>query len=221
MVAEGQGLWYAAYGSNLWRTRFEAYLGGKPIPGGEWREAGCRDPRPPRDERARFLPHACAFAGHNHRWHGGTALLDHRRDDASQTLGRLWLIGRDQFADLVRQANRAPDLDLDLDTALAEGAWQADDLHYGRIQRLEDFEGRPVLTITSPEPRATWPLAPPSRAYLFTLACGLVETYHLNKSGLRRYLQGLEPVAEAFDGADLNALHAAVLEELAGADGDG
>jgi hypothetical protein len=69
-------LWYAAYGSNLARDRFENYLsGGRPV-GATRHYPGARDSSPPIDDRPLLLPGRLFFAWESPTWGGGIAFYD-------------------------------------------------------------------------------------------------------------------------------------------------
>jgi len=196
-------VWYVAYGSNLLLDRFACYiLGGKP-PGGTRRCAGARDPSPPRAEGAQFLPHRLYFAHEARGWQGGgVAFIDHEPDPTAQTLGRRYLITREQFVDLLRQENVDPEVDLpaELETT---GRMQVGEGRYGLVLGLGEFEGQPLLACTNPAPLAEAPINPPSKPYLQCLIAGLRETFALNKQGVRKYLEAAPGIAERYPSAAL------------------
>jgi hypothetical protein len=55
-------VWYAVYGSNLLRSRFDCYIQGGKLKGATKEYAGCRDKTPPRDARRVMLAHSIYFA---------------------------------------------------------------------------------------------------------------------------------------------------------------
>ena len=61
-VSDNHLVWYAAYGSNLLRSRFDCYIqGGKPK-GATKEYLGCRDKTARRDARRFILTHSLYFA---------------------------------------------------------------------------------------------------------------------------------------------------------------
>src|SRR5215210_6185847 len=69
-------VWYVAYGSNLSRERFRAYLeGGRPA-GSQRHYSGGRDTTPPHQSRVLRLGGRLVFAGISTVWGGGLAFLD-------------------------------------------------------------------------------------------------------------------------------------------------
>ena len=51
-------VWYAVYGSNLRRQRFDCYIAGGRPEGSNTEYPGCRDKTPPKDDRPIALTHA-------------------------------------------------------------------------------------------------------------------------------------------------------------------
>jgi len=196
-------LWYAGYGSNLLAARFRAYLAGGPAPGSDWRERGCADSSPPREERARLLPGRLRFAGHSKRWGGAAAFFEHDASVATGCMGRCYRITRGQFVDVLRQENQNVELDCDIDALVAEGSQLCGDGAYALALCCGELDGLPVLSFTAAEQR---PPAAPSKAYLRCIIAGLRETYHLNKRGVRRYLLDAPGIAGAMDGPFINKL---------------
>lgn len=202
-------VWYVAYGSNLLLERLACYmLGGKP-PGATRSMAGARDPSPPLAEGAQFLPHRLYFARNSRTWQGGgVAFVDPEPDPAVQTLGRRYLITREQFEDLLRQENVEPELDLPA-TWTAAGRHRVCAGWYGEVLGLGEFDGHPLLTCTNPEGLAGSPVNQPSKPYLQCVIAGLRQTFALNQKGVRRYLEPVPGIEGRYPGPALNKAFAA------------
>ena len=144
-------VWYAAYGSNTDAERLACYLEGGTPPGGTSRNAGARDPSPPRDVRPFVLDLPLRFAGAARGWQGGgVAFVETEPVPGTRTLARAWLLTTEQVDDVFAQ----------------EGDW------YDLLLPCGELEGRPVVTITGsrrPEPDPN----PPSAAYLSVVVRGL------------------------------------------------
>ncbi|MEO7752218.1 MAG: histone deacetylase, partial [Terracoccus sp.] len=69
-------VWYAAYGSNLSRSRFVHYLSGGRPPGASRTYAGARDPRDPLGDVPLTLDGQVYFAWESPTWGGGIAFYD-------------------------------------------------------------------------------------------------------------------------------------------------
>jgi hypothetical protein len=70
--SDGHLIWYAGYGSNLSRARFNC--GGTPE-GSTRTYPGCRDKTPHRPDRKLKLPHQPYFAGHSNTWNAAVAFI--------------------------------------------------------------------------------------------------------------------------------------------------
>jgi hypothetical protein len=212
MATPPDHVWYAAYGSNLFSERLLTYLEGGRFGENTWNHPGARDPSPPSDDRAGFLPHQLVFAKRSPAWNkGGVAFLVPKRDPGQQTLGRLWRLTGEQFEDIVRQENRDPDLaipwqGLDGDVTLGDG-W------YGHLLYVGTQDGEPVLSVTTAETGISGATVPPDESYLATIVAGLHETYHLGKQGTAKYLAGCPGIGGAWSKNKLMQLWHAVCGE--------
>jgi hypothetical protein len=190
-------VWYAVYGSNMLKKRFDCYiLGGKPD-GSKTKYPGCRDKKPPREERQIGLTHALYFAGHSDSWDAAIAFVRHGSSGA-RTFGRMFLISYGQFNDVVRQENGrdipgavvVPSYD---ELAYADH-WQIDGYRlYGRLIKAGVDAGHPILTLTATQDN--FDIGKPSEAYLKTIASGLRETYpSIRESEILDYLNNAEGI---------------------------
>jgi len=180
-------LWYAAYGSNLARDRFEAYLsGGRPL-GATRHYPGARDPSAPIDDRALLLPGRLFFAGTSPTWGGGIAFYD---PDAEGTVyARAYRITHEQFSDLAAQEmRRDPGTDLDLTQVLADRRHSYGPGRYETLHLVGELDDLPVLTFTAPSDH-TLPSNPPAPAYVDTIVRGLGECHGLTEEQARAYLR--------------------------------
>jgi hypothetical protein len=193
-------LWYAGYGSNLWRHRFERYLiGGTPL-GGRRHYRGARDRRAPTGDRAVELPFALRFGGASRTWGGGMAFVDTARP--GRTLARAYRITAEQFGDVHAQENGGDADPADL-SAVADGQHVvAGRGNYPVIVRCGTLDGAPVFTFTAarvPHRRA------PAPAYVRTIAAGLAASRRMSASAIAAYLRAAPAVAAGFAPAELAA----------------
>ena len=119
-------VWYASYGSNLLYDRFMCYINGGTPEGSSKRCEGCSDRTPPQDRKSITIPHELYFAENSRSWEGkGVAFVKSQRNENFQTLGRMYLITREQFVQIVRQENgRSPDysrIAVDFEETIAHG----------------------------------------------------------------------------------------------------
>ncbi|MFE0458997.1 histone deacetylase [Kitasatospora sp. NPDC058965] len=183
-------VWYAAYGSNLHLERLTAYLAGGRPPGGEPAfpaHPGCRDPRPPRADRAVRLPGRLYFALESAVWTGGMAF--HDPHGPGRIPARAYLLTAAQFGDLAAQEmHRPPGDGPDLAPVLRTGRAGYGNGRYETLVCPGWLDGHPVLTFTAPWTAAEAPLNPPSARYLRHLGTGLRESHAWSTARIARYL---------------------------------
>lgn len=197
-------IWYAAYGTNLDRSRLGCYLEGGTPPGGARSTPGARDPRPPRGDRAVHLPGSVYFAWNSHTWGGGVAFLDPTAADTSP--GRAYLLTHAQFSDVVAQEmHRAPGVDLDLAVLGGHRSWAFGDGRYETLHVVDEIDGSPVVTFTAP---ATAPLdyRAPSAAYLSLMGRGLMAGHGWQPSQVAEYLLRCRGIGSEWTAEDVEAL---------------
>lgn len=186
-------VWYAAYGSNLSRTRFEHYLRGGTPPGGRRRYAGARDHTAATHDRPATLPWPLRFAGRSRTWGGGMAFVDTAAH--GRTLARLYRITADQLVDVHAQEN-AGDTDVcDVRTMEPGDRIAAGRGNYPDIVCCRRLDGEPMVTFAATQ--VTTP-APPSPPYLRTIAVGFAEAHGLDRAAIVSYLRATPVVAAAY-----------------------
>lgn len=177
-------VWYAAYGSNLSRTRFGCYLRGGTPTGAGHSFPGSRDQSDPMDDRPWEIHTELVFGGTSITWGGGVAFVD--PDAEIVTKARLYLITGEQFADVVAQENwLAPGtVPPPVFEDAVESVVGAEHM-YGLVLSLGSLDDRPVLTFTQHRGTA---VAAPSPAYLRHVANGLREAHEMTTSDVVAYL---------------------------------
>jgi len=181
-------VWYTSYGSNLSQARFACYLTGGTFPGSTSVLPGARDASPPAESMPFDVPYRLYFAGHTRSWGGAPAFIG-TTPDPLHTLGRAYLIGWDQFEDVVAQENGRQTASIDwiqLGDLAAGEALTLGPGWYDHLICLGHHQGVPVVTFTAPEPIT--PTAAPSRGYLATIIEGLRQTYGLSQDEIVAYL---------------------------------
>jgi hypothetical protein len=172
-------VWYAGYGSNLKRSRFESYVN------------GCRDRSAPRGDRPIELPYELYFADHSGTWGGAPAFI-RRSSGAVRAYGRMYLISYEQFNDVVRQENGRSIPGATIVPNYAEIArgneWQLANIRlYGRMLKIGLQESIPIITFTATSD--DFQVGAPSECYVRAIVSGLEETYPcLAKSEISDYL---------------------------------
>lgn len=184
-------IWYVAYGSNLSRERFLAYLTGGVGPGGSGSHHGARDSSAPRDDRRIRLNRRLIFTGRSKRWGGGVCAVvsEPDREHGVACLGRAWLITSDQLLDVWRQENGGLSTGTVTWSDLDRAGWVDDpEGRYRRLDRLDPIDGRPAVTITC-GPEMVAAANRPTTAYLDMVASGLREAWGLSTGDARQYLR--------------------------------
>jgi hypothetical protein len=197
-------VWYASYGSNLSRHRFEHYLhGGTPV-GGRRHHPGARDRTPPAEDRPFHLPWRLRFGGASRTWGGGMAFVD--ITERGRTLARMYRLRAGQFADVHAQENGGNALPTDIGALRPGTPVRAGGGNYPLLVCCGHIDGVPVVTFTSDTlPRRV----APATAYLRTIAAGLAESHCLNPTAIARYLRGSPAVRAAYDEDTLAAVASA------------
>lgn len=191
MSSKTKHVWYASYGSNLLESRFLCYiLGGLPE-GAQKTNPGCTDKTLPLDSKAITINSELYFAKRAKRWDaGGVGFIDPELTENVQTYGRMYLITKEQFVEVVQQENQITEaLPIDFQKAQDEGSLIVrEDSWYGKLLFIGDQEGHPIFTFTN-ENMLNDEINPPSEGYLLTLINGLKETYGLSESELKAYFE--------------------------------
>lgn len=191
-------VWYAAYGSNMSRARFDHYLRGGTPAGAKHAYPGCRDPAEPMDDRPWEIEPDLVFGGTSRTWGGGVASVD--PDARGLAKARLYLVTLEQFADVLAQENwLAPgSVVLDhmglIERDLGEGHT------YGLVLALGSLDAHPILTFSQRRGMAT---AAPSARYLKHIALGLREAHSMTDDEIVGYLAPKRGIAGALSNVEL------------------
>jgi hypothetical protein len=176
-------IWYAAYGSNLSRDRFDCYLNGGTPDGAKHAYPGCRDASEPKDDRAGEIDAELAFGGTSLTWGGGVAFVSPEQGHATKV--RMYLITLEQFEDLVAQENWLTVGEVKLHQPVSEERIVGPEHVYGCVLPLGELDGHPVLTVT--QHRGTRE-AKPTIPYVRHIAQGLREAYAMTDDEIVEYL---------------------------------
>ncbi len=183
-------VWYASYGSNLYRKRFMCYIEGGTPEGSTKHHKGCTNRTPPADDRRIIIPHKLYFARNSPSWEGeGVAFIRAERNENVKTLGRMYLINKEQFEQVVRQeCGMEPDNDfvkVDFDDAIMHSWSLTHRGWYQRIVYLGEEEGKPIFTFTEMDISKA---NPPGERYRNIIRKGLKESYRLAEEEIEAYL---------------------------------
>lgn len=159
-------LYYAAYGSNLFRERFLVYINGGEFRGRIYK--GASDKTPPLDAGWILIPHRLYFAKSSKTWDNKAVAFVSCAKESNPcyyTLVRLWRITEDQFMDVHEQEGKE---------------W------YYVILDLGKKDGLEIKTITG-----CWENEKnkPSESYLEIIKQGLKETTGWSNDEIEKYLK--------------------------------
>ncbi len=188
-------VWYACYGSNLNRERFMHYIRGGRPEGSSRDHRGCTNRQPPRDDKRIEINHRLYFSGLSRSWNNsGVAFIDTGECKAGEaTLGRMYLITREQFVEIFAQENRIDPEAARIDFALLmeEGSQSVGNGMYDCLLSLGRYEadGHPIFTFTASH-EGTIIHAMPGDEYSGTIIRGICETYpEMDRMSAESYLK--------------------------------
>lgn len=181
-------IWYASYGSNILEERFLYYIkGGQPI-GATKNYSGCTDKSLPIDKEEIYINSELYFAKKSKTWNkGGVCFIKTNFDPQVQTLGRMYLITKQQFIDVVRQETaNENNLNIDFERAISEGSLIFNDgSWYGNLIYLGTQNNLPIFTFTNQDNIDE--ANKPNENYLRTIVKGIQETYNLSTTEIVDY----------------------------------
>ena len=193
-------VWYASYGSNINQDRFHAYIFGEIPPGGTVSEVGCRDQSLPLREENVMIDFPMFFGKRSGRWnHQGVGFIDTTSDPDRPTYGRMYLITKEQYLDVVRQENNDLSLEIDFEQLERDGEFVIDPAKmYGKVLNVGEKEGRPIYTFTHPDRIKDEERIAPSATYLKVIGAGIREAFEISKEELVDYYMLRDEVAEVY-----------------------
>lgn len=181
-------IWYASYGSNLFRKRFLCYIHGGTVEEGQDPYPGCTDKTLPVQEALIALNFELYFAETSKRWQGGgVGFIKTLRNDNVSTYGYMYLITKSQFEEVVMQEVKGDSpVPIDFDAAIKNGNYNFQGGWYGNLIWVGEKSGFPIFTFTNALP--TQPFNKPSENYLRMICQGLIETHQLSQGQIVDYL---------------------------------
>ncbi|OAY72753.1 Histone deacetylase 5 [Ananas comosus] len=205
-------VWYASYGSNMWRPRFLCYIEGGKVEGMSQPCCGSRDRSSPKDVAWKTVPHRLFFGrSFTRSWGpGGVAFLHPESNSNEKAHICMYKITLEQFNDLLFQENclvkencsiqqiESPLFNLSsldfvsenksLHLEVLKDGWYSNVLYLGKEDDL------PILTMTcglSDFERfksGEVPLTAPAKGYVNTLVKGLTEGKQLSEAAAIDYI---------------------------------
>ena len=189
MTQKEKYIWYASYGSNILEKRFLCYIQGGQPDGSPKVYDGCSDKSLPIDKEEIYINSELYFAKHSNQWNGGVCFIRTNFEPQQQTLGRMYLITKEQFADIVKQeTNSKQSPNINFESAITDGSLTfAAGSWYGNIIYLGTQCEFPIFTFTHQD--NITPTTKPSKNYLKLIIRGIQETYeHLDTNEIVDYL---------------------------------
>ncbi len=184
-------VWYACYGSNLLTERFSCYIGGGRPVNAKRVYPGCSDKTLPKKQKQAHIPYELYFAKSSKTWSGGGAgFINSENKTEAATLGKMYLITRQQFVDLVQQEVKIEgEFDIQLYEVIKAGHLDMKNgTWYDRILYLGKEEEAPIFTFTN-SVYLEDEINAPHRFYLKMIIEGLRETYQLSAPEIENYLR--------------------------------
>jgi hypothetical protein len=196
-------IWYCSYGSNLKLDRFLCYILGGTPKGSSKCELGCRDKTLPIKNKPIKINNELIFVENSARWSNmGVAVVNPKINIKMQTYGRMYLITKEQFIDVVKQENgiileKAEQINFSKNQK-GNSSVLLSDKRYGLILCVGQDEGYPIYTFTSSKDIKAMQVNTPSKEYLQMIASGLVETYNLSEDELANYFLQFKGVKNSY-----------------------
>ncbi|KAI5007834.1 hypothetical protein ZWY2020_008882 [Hordeum vulgare] len=208
-------VWYASFGSNMWKPRFLCYIEGGKVNGMRISCFGSHDTSPPRGTMWRTVPHRLFFGrSSTPAWGtGGVAFLNPEINYNAESYVCMYKITLEQFNDVLFQENslvkdnsedgklESPSSPLiglsEIESVSSNKALHLEPIKgswYSNVLYLGEEDGLPILTMTCSSAAVArhksgeLPLAPPSETYSATLIKGLVEGKQLDANEAASYI---------------------------------
>ena len=155
-----------------------------------------------------MILHRLFFAEASPQWEDlGVAFIQGDQEEAAKTLGRMYLISRDQFREVVLQENGYRKMDveveMDLERTVREGRSEMPEGLYGTLLYLGQEDEYPIFTFTASWNENQAPLNRPGPKYLRVIIRGLKETFGLSTPGVIEYLRDVPGVQGALPEEEL------------------
>ncbi|MDD5572009.1 MAG: hypothetical protein PHD97_12740 [Bacteroidales bacterium] len=194
-----ENIWYASYGSNILEERFLCYIRGGQLLGASKNYIGCTDKSLPLDKKEICINRELYFAKKSKIWdNGGVCFIKTNFEPRQKTLGRMYLITKGQFIDIVRQeTNNTDELIINFRKAMADGSLIFKEKSwYGNIIYLGNQNSSPIFTFT--HQGNIEQTNKPSASYLKIIIKGIQETYNLSVAEIYDYLIAKQGIVDEF-----------------------
>jgi hypothetical protein len=189
-------VWYASYGSNLLRSRFLCYIQGGQPEGANRSYLGCSNNKSPEADKPILIPHQLYFSKSSTIWENkGVAFIDQNPDHTKNTFGRIYLITKQQFKEVVLQENTRSvgqvndEIIINFDEIISIGKGEINANWYDCILYLGTDLDHPIFTFTNSCTMDKMVLNPPGERYLKVIIKGIKETHSKSDNKIVEYLQ--------------------------------
>ncbi len=208
-------VWYASYGSNLLKSRFLCYIRGGTPEGASKNYKGCTDKSEPIDDKPIIIPYKLYFSKRSSVWENkGVSFIKTQKNENAETLGRMYLITRQQFNEIMRQENdKEPinsKINIDFNSTIIQVFSIISVNWYNRIIYLGSEKEYPIFTFTLNLKPEEIKLNPPGDKYLSTIIKGIKETYELSNGEIFEYIHNLDGVKHLIEESRIKALLSSV-----------
>ncbi len=201
-------VWYASYGSNLLMKRFMKYIQGGEVPGASYSQIGCTDKTPPLKDSKILINHQLYFSQRIIGWDNmGVAFIKPDKDYKTGTLGRMYLISKQQFEQIVWQENNIqkyqnqPDIDLEL--AIEKGSMVIGNSLYNKLLCLGRKDTYPIFTFTTNLIASDIKYNRPGANYIKVITKGIKETYKLTNNQIVEYFSEVPGIKDCISNQEL------------------
>ncbi|CAK8563240.1 unnamed protein product [Lathyrus sativus] len=199
-------IWYASFGSNMWRPRFDCYIAGGQVEGMQKPCSGSVNKTLPNEILWKTFPCRIFFGRDSSRsWGpGGVAFLNPQTNSQHKTYMCLYKISLEQFNDVLFLENGlsldagSPLFDMTTLNSISNKEFSCQevvkDIWYGNVVYLGKDQDIPIITMTCSGldierfKSGKLPLCPPNKSYANTLIKGLVEGEQLSEEEAIAYI---------------------------------
>jgi len=198
-------VWYAGYGSNLFKDRFFCYIKGGRPEGSKTTETGCRDNTLPIRELPVTLNYELYFAKKSTRWGGGIGFIRINKDKENVAYANMYLITKEQFCDVVKQETKSDEnVNIDFNLCIKKGGVVfKPGSTYGNLIYVGTKDEYPIFTFTNEK---NLEATKPSLAYLKMIAAGLVASHKLTQNQIIDFLLARPGVTGNYTREELTSL---------------
>jgi hypothetical protein len=118
----------------------------------------------------------------------------------------MYLVTREQFFDIVSQENNIDHFEIDLDEVVKNGSQVIKEAWYGNLLFIDQLNGYPIFSFTSPSSLDFTEVKKPSEEYLKTIISGLKQELGLTNDTIYSYLSDVPGIQGHFSREALQAI---------------